>query len=59
MCGIECKGEKICTHVKTVTSSQALKQRLAKGLGRHSACEALHNADTVDRTAALLEAQLS
>ena len=32
----ECKGEKICTDVKTVTSSQALKHRHAKGLGRHS-----------------------
>ena len=49
----ECKGEKICTHVKTVTSSQALKHRHAKGLGRHSAWEALHNADTVDCTAVL------
>ena len=32
----ECKGEKICTHVKTVTSSQDLKRRRAKSLGRHS-----------------------
>ena len=43
----ECKGEKICTDVKTVTSSQALKHRHAKGPGK-AQWEALHNVDTVD-----------
>ena len=44
----ECKGEKICTDVKTVTSSQDLKHRPGK-----AQWEALHNADTVDCTAVL------
>ena len=44
----------LATHAQTVKPSQALKHRRAKGLGK-AQCEALHDADTVDHTAALLE----